>query len=385
MHILEKYALSCGVKIDKPCIYENFYPLDFEKYITLQTCHPQTAKAYDYYDEVIDLIFPYLKENGIKILQLGDKQCKKLAKTHSAFDASDQQNYYIISKSLLHFGDHNVGSQFASSLNKNIVFLNSISYEQNVKPFWSKNDKCKVIEPDRLIKPSFSLVENQKQINKIKPERVAQAILDLLGANENINFKTHRIGQEYSNKNVNVIPNCVAQVNAPFIVSRLDVEYDQENLLKQLKISKAHIVTKEVIHPDILTSFKDNILSITYNIQSENQPKFIEFLRKQNIKFQLATELDGEEYDDLKLPYLDYGIIAKINKPTKQDFNLPDVNNLKYLSSKAFISNNKIYPSLAAVEADLPTQSFFQFDPQPVIDNEKFWNQAESFYFLTND
>jgi hypothetical protein len=38
MHILEQYALNCGVSISKPYISEEFFPLPFEKYITL---HPK--------------------------------------------------------------------------------------------------------------------------------------------------------------------------------------------------------------------------------------------------------------------------------------------------------------------------------------------------------
>ena len=56
MHTLERYALSCGVKIDKPHIFEEFYPLNFEKYITIDASAEIDTKRYDYYNEVVDLI-----------------------------------------------------------------------------------------------------------------------------------------------------------------------------------------------------------------------------------------------------------------------------------------------------------------------------------------
>ena len=37
MHLVEQYALSCGVKIDKPAVEVNFFPLPFDKYIII---HP---------------------------------------------------------------------------------------------------------------------------------------------------------------------------------------------------------------------------------------------------------------------------------------------------------------------------------------------------------
>ena len=53
MHILESFATSCGLKIDKPYIYEKYYPLNIEKYIILETHdNKYQAKNYDYWQDV---------------------------------------------------------------------------------------------------------------------------------------------------------------------------------------------------------------------------------------------------------------------------------------------------------------------------------------------
>lgn len=382
MHTLERYALSCGVKIDRPYIFEEFYPLNFEKYITIDASADIGTKKYDYYNEVVNLIKNYLDENDIKILQIGNQNDTKIISAHTSFDANVSQKAYIVSKSLFHIGNNEYTSTLAAHFGVKNIFLNSISYSQNVKPYW--ND-CLVIEPERSGKPSFGTQEVVKQINKIKPEHIAQSVFDCLGLSDAINVNTFKIGSDYLNKNVSVIPNCVFNTNLPFVISRLDKEYNQEVLMEQLKVSKVHIITSKPIHPDILNQFKQNILSVTYMLEKENQPNFIQFLKRTGIAYNLISELEGQDFEDLKLDYIDYGVISQINKPKKEDFDFSSTENLKYVSSKNFVSNNKIYPSLAAVKADKPIEKVFDSNPQDVIDDPEFWKQAESFYFLTND
>ena len=53
MHLIEQYALSCGVKIDKPHIETSFFPVPSEKYITVHASSGMESKNYDYYDDVM--------------------------------------------------------------------------------------------------------------------------------------------------------------------------------------------------------------------------------------------------------------------------------------------------------------------------------------------
>lgn len=385
MHILEQYALSCGVKISEPYIYTEFFPIPFDKYITFQPSSMMESERYDYFEEVFQLLSPHLERLGIKVVQVGGKDDKLIKGAYNALGTTIPQMAYVISNAVMHFGSDSCCIHFASYFRKKIVSLTSVLYKQHMYPYWSDEKDYTVIEPDRDGKPSYSNYEFPKQINKIKPEQIVQAVLDLLEVNESVDLNTIKIGSDFLVKNLHVIPNCVAQVNVPFVVSRLDIEYDQEMLIKQLEISKVHIITKQPIHPDIIFKYKQNILSVTYNIEKENQPRFVEFLQQQGVKYQLITELNEEEIKDLKLDYMDYGVIAFVNKPQRSDFEFCDTENLKYVSSKYFISNKQIYPSLAAVKADKPVSDLFKFDPQPIIDNDEFWEQGENFYFLTND
>ena len=73
MHILESYALQNALKIDRPLIFERFFPLAVEDYITLDTSALGTGSlVYDHWQQVVDLIIPILQAKKISIIQLGD-------------------------------------------------------------------------------------------------------------------------------------------------------------------------------------------------------------------------------------------------------------------------------------------------------------------------
>ncbi|HHZ64790.1 MAG TPA: hypothetical protein EYN51_04725, partial [Flavobacteriales bacterium] len=63
MHVLEAYALQSDLKIDKPFVYEKFFPLAVDKFITIDTSNLGTsALTYDHWQLVVDLIYPKLEE-----------------------------------------------------------------------------------------------------------------------------------------------------------------------------------------------------------------------------------------------------------------------------------------------------------------------------------
>ena len=80
MHVLESYALQNDLKIDRPSIYEKFFPLAVDNFITLDTSNLGTsALSYDHWQLVVNLIGPELEKNNIKILHLGDRGDTPLA------------------------------------------------------------------------------------------------------------------------------------------------------------------------------------------------------------------------------------------------------------------------------------------------------------------
>ena len=67
MHILDCYSLNCGLKIREPFIYERFFPLNVDKYITLDTSSTFPSRQYDYWSEVLNILIPILESENIKL------------------------------------------------------------------------------------------------------------------------------------------------------------------------------------------------------------------------------------------------------------------------------------------------------------------------------
>ena len=87
MHLIESYATSCGLKIDKPYCSSKFFPLNIDKYITF---HPFTKEAKNleqekkiiliealwsiiYSDEQADIYEPNLMRRVTGLIYLDDK------------------------------------------------------------------------------------------------------------------------------------------------------------------------------------------------------------------------------------------------------------------------------------------------------------------------
>ena len=180
MHLIESYATSCGLKINKPFIYTNFFPLNTDKYISFQP-FSKPAKNYDYWQDVINLIYPYLKNEKIDIVQIGTKDDPKIDKCiHTCGQTNISQAAYIIQKSILHFGADSFGAHIASGFDKKILALYSNNNIENVLPYWSKKEDLVLLKPNINKKPSYASEENPKSINLIKPEEIASGILKLL-------------------------------------------------------------------------------------------------------------------------------------------------------------------------------------------------------------
>lgn len=389
MHLLEHYALTCGSFIRKPFILEKFYPLACDRYITFQPDAKASGGNYDYWNEAISLIYPFLEKNNIKIIQVGDgkeREFPRVERTNGK--ASLNQQAYIVKNSLMHFGADNFSVHLASAFDKKIVSLYSCSYPSQSGPFFSSAESVEFIEPERNgKKPSYSQGESVKSINSIKPEKIAKSILKALGIDHDIKIVTEYIGVDYQNKAFNIIPNTVIDIKKLGIngdpIIRMDLEFNQQNLHKQLALCKSNIVTDNPIHPDIIKNLKNRIGVIAYKITESHNVNFVKYLKANNVKYMLLSELPEDAIKDAKLMYMDYGSITPVKKKKKEDFEFSKLENLKYISSKVFFSNGKFYDSTAAWKIDRDTSTLFSSQPQDVIDSVEFWEQAESFLFVT--
>ena len=151
MHLLETYALNCGLKIDESHIFQKYYPVPSEKYITF------SYSTYEYYQDVIDIIFPSLKEQGVEIVYIKNKNDEVFDLCHEISEIDYNQCAYLISKSLLHFGEPTFFGDLASHYNIKTVTIYSNAYPKNVCPYWNQENDFRV---EAKTAPAFDQKEN---------------------------------------------------------------------------------------------------------------------------------------------------------------------------------------------------------------------------------
>ena len=390
MHFLERYALSSGLKIDKPFIYEKFFPVPLEKYITLHPHSQYNSKNYDFWPEVLNLIVPVLEKEKISIVQIGTDQDVQLDGTYRVSGQTTiNQVAYIVKNSMLHVGADSFPVHIASSYDKKIVALYSNSFVNCARPMWGTPENQVLLEPSRVNgeKPSFSAEENPKTINSIGPEKIAKSVLDLLGLRHNIYHETVYYGKLYSPANpvfetALETPVEVQEMNLQKILCRMDFNHNEKVLEQQLQRGLCEIVTSKPIDSKILARYKNNIIGVIYHIEKNDNPNFAQEMIDMGIETALVSELPEEELTPKKIDYMDAGVIREIKLPEIKSNELKDVdlNKLYYRSNKITISMGKFYPSKWAWENKKNIENHNELSRVP--DDEHFWKECNNFRFL---
>ena len=391
MHIIESYATHCGLKIDKPWIYQSYYPMSYKNYITLQPAGGADVRDYAYWDEVIQYIYPELEKRGIKIIQLGvekDRALPNCVHTQGTTDLS--QVAYLIAGSTLHLGVDSVGIHMASVYEKKIVGLYCNQWTRSSGPYWSSPENVVLHEPNRDgVKPSFSLSENPKTINQISAEKIAQSVFDLLGIEETIPFERVHIGKNYIDINVQNVPTSVAKItnsamaNHPLIV-RMDIEHNEEILEEQLKNCACVICATKPVDKNLILNFKPRIQNFVYYLDGDHDPDFVDFLHTNAIPYNLLTRLSEDDLNNLKLQYLDYGFVFQKyqDEDGAKKLKGQDLSKLYFKTRKKILKDGKCYNSISNLKAESPMDSINDFSFTSIAENPEFWDFLDETYVV---
>ena len=362
MHLLEKYALSTGSKISKPFILKKYFPLPFEKYVTIQNSSGMGGKCFDYFQDVIDFIFPILEQNGYKIIQIGSKDDAPLNKVIPLQGMTNiNQTAFILDNSKLHIGNDSFAIHMCSAFNIPLIALYSVSSPQIAGPFW-KNDNQICLTPDNW-KPSFNPNENPKKVNEIKIEKIIEAVHQLLFNKIDTSIKTLFIGSNYINQIVEVFPNQVVPtqffqnhvLNIRFDYKKQLDEKDYIGSLNNINSRPCTIITDKPFNIQPFIDLKDNIKHIFYNITEGIDLQFLNQLSFLGSNHSLLFYLSNNEdiLNQRKLECVDLPLnINIIQKNQKLDFNIDE--NTFYKSKKIILFDNKTYISKSAQESDKP-------------------------------
>jgi hypothetical protein len=330
-HIAEVYAKDLGVKIGKPIIADHYFPIGLDRYICTNLETNIQSQQYDYWGIVCSLLNPILTKHQIGILKIPEQITNK------------QKNFFI-KKSLLYLGVSNHFVNIADFYDKPSVSILSNLYKQNFHLF----KKAEVLTPDfSEIKPSFSSQESVKRINEIKSEEIAQAVLDQLGIEEKIKFKTIRTGSAFQNETVEIEPNFFAfskELQGKPINLRGDLHFDLANICNWCKMCVVNLYLAEPFNLDLLKEMP-HLKQIVFKYKKKhNEIDLSEFFKKlKNNKINIIIQTkDADILSDVRLKYFDYNVLFE-EKDADISADIP--HRCKFISKKRFVTNAEVFNS----------------------------------------
>tara|TARA_B100000131_G_C18095913_1_gene604037 strand:+ start:840 stop:1964 length:1125 start_codon:yes stop_codon:yes gene_type:complete len=356
-HLAEEYAKSCGVKIGEPILKPHYFPVLEEKYITIHNDKKIQTKEYDYWADVVTLLKEHIGD--IKIIQIGAHGEEPIEGVDKHMPtATIKQCSYVLQKSLAHVGIDSVPVHIASALDKPVVGIYSHTYANTCNPLWNKKSKAICIESKRDgQKPSFSLQEPVKMINKIMPEEIAQAVLDVLGIKKTITYKTISKGLNCNIKCVEIIPSKKTDIVSPFIDVRMDIDHNEDVLEYILQRNTAEVTLSNPLSEKFLASGR--IKKIIYKSESFNKD-FIKLIKKYAIPNALVCtskqRLPKERHKVFDF-LINKSIEADIIQQNKKRFGDHDLNKLKIKSGKKTVCGDQVY------------ETFYDFNGRENIDD----------------
>ena len=376
MNKLERFSLTSALKPRGIFINECFFPIVEEKYVTLDASLDNQSLAYRHWQEVIDLIHPFLKKLNMSIVRVGHASGDPIDGVIDHRGKGFNQEAYILSKSTLHFGSSRTLSLTAYHFETNQVCLFS-SIESKAFPF-KKRGGDKFIDSDKKGKiPSYSDTDPENTISNISPAIIAENILTALGIENNISELNYLFSGPLSHvKTIEVVPDFNPDPSflpQSLVNLRADLFFDEQNTFHFAQNRKLGIITDQPFSENFLLSTRGSISRISINADGGIEEKFISNLKKLNIPYEIFVS-KKEPLSELRLEYIDE-VIEYYPKKTKKDldFCFDPSYDMLVRSSKILVSKGKRFAS----KAHWITGQELTADLQQLIDTSDFWEDAD--------
>lgn len=347
MHLIERYSLSTGLEIDNPTISEQFFPTSCKNYVCFHASSKDNLRDYDYWGEVKQMLDPKFKDLNLKTLQIGLEKDPSL---NCDIDLRGQTNMrqmsWIVKNCDLFIGVDSFPAHLAGFFNRKMVSIYSNSFAACVRPYWGNKSNQKIIETERPDgeKPSFSFNENPKTVNRIKPEKIVNSALSLLGI-EQVKVKTLFMGLMCKQNFVEVIPSQITNVVSDNVIVRMDKGHNEEVLNHIIQRNTVEVITEKPIQESLLASGK--IKKITY--RSNNlEGEFIKTIKNYGIPSLLICS-DKNKLSSIRADHFDFLIQecseGNVIKQNKKRFK-GDPRQCLIQSNKKIVCGDKIFHSL---------------------------------------
>lgn len=395
MKLLEQYALATGLKVGNQSLHEAFYPLPFDRYITIQNGAGSQAKSYSFFNEVLAIMGPALKAAGIETVQLGGKDDPALNGCHhTQGQTSIHQSSFILRRSMVHIANDSWLSHRAGALGVPLVTCYGPTSIENHSPYIFDPQKTLLIESHRCGKrPTFAAQESPRTVDLIPPEQIANAALLLLGLPQ-VARKTLYVGEVFNQHLVELVPNVIVDPKVNIVgamVIRMDLHHDESIMMSNLQVRKCAIAINKEVNLNILTQLKGNIASLRIQVDSLS-PEWLRQVKRLGVPTAYVShEQDPEKLAALRLKLYDACLFDHYMPRTKEDFFKEgkvylnkeldsglNFGTLQFKTYRMILSDGKVYLSNAHRLAGKNTPSSEQNTGQ-VIDDPEFWNDLGSY------
>lgn len=382
MNRTEKLALECGVEISQPFLDSSYIPVVEDKYIIIDTRSNYASGAYDYWGDVVDLIWDKLQTNKISVFLISKDTNSNMVRNNRWFiGLSKKQESYLVKYAMAVGANDNYLLSVASVFNIPSVGLYSCFSPANTQPVWNKNRHC-AIESDRDgNKPSYSRkIETPPTINFISPYRVAKGLLDALGIeNQFGDYELIYTGDKHHHKILEIIPD-FSPTNeygkGQVLNLRLDLvsNLDVSIFAKWVTNKKVNLITDKEINPRLLNSFKDSLSGITIILNDTISEAFLKICQKIGIHIKLFCQ-DAKRLNEFRFKFFDWVVLDDSPKKNSlEDFPLLNSDSF-FVSSKILVSKEGRFASKAHFAAKIPVDK----NDQKVILSPDFLHELEYF------
>lgn len=395
MKIIERYALACGSKINRPELNTKFFPIPFEKYLTFNAASTNMpAKNYQYWNDVFSIILPELNKQGVGVIQLGDVSEPQFGGIHRYNgQTSLAQSCHIIKNAMMHLGVDSMLAHAADAFNTKICAIYSVSGPETCGPYFSDKDNCALIEPNfKADERYYYNPQSPNLANSIKPEQIVEGISKLL----NIGFektKTLHISPGYGQVVIELIPDTSilspAQFPGAIPVIRYDLGGTEHVIYSQLQHRKCIVYTDKKLDTNVLSTLKPNIDRVVLEVKELNadggaRPEDLEFIKSvmsAGIQLTTLTALPDDKIGFLKLDLSEYTVI--LPKPVgKRPENIRITDKTWGKSSKIICGANQTFVSYCHYKNNLPILN--NSNTFKMIDDPLLWESSGEFLFIFN-
>jgi len=383
MNVLEKYSVNCGVKISRPAVASSYFPLLDEKYIILDGRNKYKTNVYDLFPDVLAYLQKCFNNKGIKVYAFNNKTEDCTVGTQPFINLTKKQEAYLIKNSLLVLSGDNLTAYHAAAFGVPCVALYSAYPAACTAPLWG--DVHTSIESDWLGNlPAYGVEENPKAINFIKPEQIANTVLQKLNLDHSIDIETIYIGDHYPTKVVEVIPDFIAApdfLKGRAINLRADYHYHEERVVHWLQGRTVNLLVDEPINLNLLKYFQKNIVQLTVNINETFSEQYFKDVTATGVPLEIFCENTGD-LSDYRFKFFDFDIEQSIFKSKKDlDKSLNKFNkNTYFLSGKVLISEGQKYSCLEAKKQ----KNVLTGEPEIVYDTKDFWKELDHYRLFNN-